>query len=102
MEFASLGNLEQQERKSPFTLPEIEVVIYQALNALGHLHACDIVHYDINPENILVSSSPCPAIDTHHRRESRLPCSCRDSLAAHHGFVSTVAFSITAAAASDR
>lgn len=68
VEFASLGNLEHQERKSPFKFLEIEVVIYQVLSALGHLHACNIVHHDINPENILVSCSLCPAIDTHPRR----------------------------------
>ena len=68
MEFASLGTLVQQHHSVPFTPPETEVVVYQALHALNHIHGHEIVHYDIKPENILVSSSTCPAIDTRRQR----------------------------------
>ena len=101
MEFASLGDLEQQHLLKPFKPEETELVVYQALHAISHMHGCGITHHDIKPENILVSSSPCPAIDTRRRCKFCFPCSRRDSLATHNDFVSRVAYFATAVVASD-
>ena len=57
MELLGMGNLQQQQRIQSFTMREIKVLIYQLLDALSHIHSCDILHHDIKDVNILVSSS---------------------------------------------
>lgn len=34
----------------------------QVADAVGHLHAADLIHLDLKPENLLVSKSGCPVV----------------------------------------
>ena len=57
MEFAEGGTLSDQLDFESFTIREVEVIIYQALDALSHIHSFGIIHHDMKFPNILVSNS---------------------------------------------
>jgi serine/threonine protein kinase len=54
MEYLPLGNLAEQDLKSPINMTEVIQLIRQGLDALEYLHSSGIMHRDIKPENILV------------------------------------------------
>lgn len=80
MELVKGGELEEQHRKKQLTMRETQVLIYQVLDALSHIHSCGIIHHDINTYNILVSISWSSAIPIHYPNLICLPHSCRDLL----------------------
>ena len=64
MDYLSLGDLAKQLQVRDFTPWETRAVTYQVLHALDHIHSNDIIHQDLKPGNILVSSTWYPAINT--------------------------------------
>jgi len=58
LEFVDGPNLvELQERGGPLALPDALEVAIQTLHALGALHRKGIVHRDVSPENILLTTA---------------------------------------------
>lgn len=56
MEYLALGDLVKQHSIQGFTQPELLLILCQCLAGLQYMHARNIVHRDIKPQNILVKS----------------------------------------------
>lgn len=48
--------LHSAEREPYYTLPRVQRIAKQVLQALAFVHSCGIVHCDLKPENVLISS----------------------------------------------
>jgi meiosis induction protein kinase IME2/SME1 len=65
MEFNLYQLLKARENK-PFDPRTVQVILWQVISALQHIHANGFFHRDIKPENVLISTIPA-----HHHSSSR-------------------------------
>src|SRR5271154_983889 len=66
MEFNLYQLLKARENK-PFEPRTVQVILWQVISALQHIHANGFFHRDIKPENVLISTIPAH----HHATSSR-------------------------------
>ena len=60
LEFVSFGDLYQYTNKKEMKEADARVISCQILEGLQYIHANDIIHLDLKPENIMVYSAPKP------------------------------------------
>ena len=56
MEFAEGSTLAQRVRENPLTQAEVVAITLQILSALSYAHSRGVVHRDVKPANVMVSS----------------------------------------------
>ena len=63
MEYIDGSNLDDHfAEKKTFTEKEAAKFITKILRALKHIHAADVVHRDIKPQNIMIDSNGNPKL----------------------------------------